>query len=95
MGSFGLIFGLETVEHSNLVGNEGWYQKFLCASNVRELYDALQGFKPRATSEARRVPALQLSPARRALDTDKLVRDYNDGWSLRQLARQNGICRDT
>jgi len=77
------------------VGNEARYQNFLGASNVTELYNALQDYKPRGESETRRVPALQLSPARRALDIKKMVSDYKTGWSLLQLAEKNGICRDT
>lgn len=78
-----------------MVGNEARYQNFLEALSVTELYNALQDFKPRAKSETRRVPALQLSPARRALDIDKLVADYKAGWSLRQLEDKNSICRET
>lgn len=78
-----------------LVGNEGCYQNLAAARTVTELYNALQNFKPRAKGEARRVPAQRLSPARRALDIDKLVAGYEAGWSLRQLADNNGICRET
>lgn len=80
---------------SSLVDYEARYQNFLGASNVTELYNALQDFKPRAKTETRRVPKLRLSPARRALDIDELTGNYKAGWSLRQLAQKNGICRDT
>ena len=78
-----------------MVGVEGWYQNLAIARTVTQLYNALQDFKPRAKSEARRIPALRLSPGRSALDIGKLVLDYRGGWSLRQLAEMNGICRET
>jgi hypothetical protein len=73
-------------------------QNFSTARIIQKLYQALHKLKGQANVEPlqKRVRhASRLSPARRALNIEKLVEDYKSGWSLRQLAQKNGICRET
>jgi helix-turn-helix protein len=65
---------------------------------MQKLYQALHKLKDQdlvKQAQERVAHASRLSPARRALDICKLAADYKAGWSLRQLAEKNGICRET
>ncbi len=70
-------------------------QNISATQRITELYDAVKNCKSRSQNKTRRVPALQLSPARRGLDIDRLATDYRAGWTLQQLADKNGIHKDT